>query len=97
MAFGQTVPGQDFNDHGWNAQLSQPVLDMDAWFSLGSAKASVRAAQFNLSGTEQDLLVRVVRAYLDVLRAQDLLDSTTAEEAAVKRQLEQVQQRFDVG
>ena len=95
--FGQEVPGQDFNDHGWNAQLSQPVLDMNAWHTLGSAKANVKAAEFDLARTEQELIVRVVQAYLNVLRAQDLLDTTTAEETAVKRQLEQVQQRFDVG
>ena len=41
--------------------------------------------------------MRVVQAYLNVLRAQDRLDATLAREAAVNRQLEQVQQRFDVG
>ncbi len=87
----------NFNTHQWNAQLSQPLLDMNAWFSLGSAKSSVSAAQFDLAATEQELIVRVIQSYLNVLRAQDLLDSTTAEEAAVKRQLEQVQQRFEVG
>ena len=95
--FGQELNDQEFNDHGWNAQLVQPILDMNAWFSLGSAKASVSAAQYDLAATEQELIVRVVVAYLNVLRAQDLLDTTLAEEAAVKRQLEQVQQRFDVG
>ena len=70
---------------------------MNAWHNVGSAKASVSAAELDLAGTEQQLIVRVVQAYLDVLRAQDLLDTTTAEETAVKRQLEQVQQRFDVG
>lgn len=95
--FGQEVPGQDFNDHNWSAQLRQPVLDMSAWFSLGGAKASVDAASYELAATEQELIVRVVTAYLNVLRAQDLLDTSTAEETAVKRQLEQVQQRFDVG
>lgn len=93
----QAIPEQKFNDHGWNAQLRQPVLDMNAWFTVGSARSSVRAAGFSLDATEQELIVRVVRAYLNVLRAQDLLDTTMAEETAVKRQLEQVQQRFDVG
>ena len=35
--------------------------------------------------------------YVDVLRAEALLEATRSEEAAVQRQLEQVQQRFDVG
>jgi outer membrane protein len=50
-----------------------------------------------LAAQEQDLIVRVVQAYLNILRAQDRLDTTNAEITAVKRQLEQVQQRFDVG
>ncbi len=95
--FGRELPDQEFNDHGWNAQLRQPILDMESWYTLSSARASVRAAAFDLDATEQNLIVRVVQAYLNVLRAQDLLDSTQAEEDAVKRQLEQVQQRFDVG
>ena len=41
--------------------------------------------------------MRTVTRYVDVLRAQALLDATRSEEAAVQRQLEQVQQRFDVG
>ena len=94
---GTGVPDQEFNDHGWNAQLRAPLLNMGSWFGVGSAKASVKAAGHDLAATEQQLIVRVVEAYLNVLRAQDLLDSTSAEEAAVKRQLEQVQQRFDVG
>ena len=95
--FGSELPDQEFNDHGWNAQLRLPILNMEGWYGLGAAKASVNAAQFDLNASEQILILRVVQAYLNVLRAQDLLDSTSAEEAAVKRQLEQVQQRFDVG
>ena len=94
---GSILLNQDFNDHGWNAQLRQPILNMEAWFAYRSARASVNAAQRGLEADEQNLIIRTVRAYLNVLRAQDLLDSTTAEETAVKRQLEQVQQRFEVG
>lgn len=95
--FGQELPDQNFNEHGWNAQLRAPILNMSSWFALGSAKSQVAAAGHDLANTEQQLIVRVVQAYLNVLRAQDRLDTTMAEEAAVKRQLEQVQQRFDVG
>ena len=95
--FGQELPELEYNDNGWNAQLRAPILNMNGWFNVGSAKANVRAAEYSLAATEQNLIVRVVVAYLNVLRAQDLLDTTTAEEAAVRRQLEQVQQRFEVG
>lgn len=95
--FGQSYQGQTFNDHGWNAQLRQPIVNVASWFTMGSASASVEAAKFDLAAQEQDLIVRVVQAYLNILRAQDRLDTTNAEITAVKRQLEQVQQRFDVG
>jgi outer membrane protein len=70
---------------------------MTNWYNYQSAQSSVEAAQAALDSVDQNLIVRVINAYLNVLRAQDLLDATIAEEAAVKRQLEQVQQRFDVG
>ena len=88
---------QNNNTHSWQAQLRQPVLDLEAWFNYRSAKSRVEGAEWNFAATEQDLIVRIVIAYLNVLRAEDLLESTESAEAAVKRQLEQVQQRFDVG
>ncbi len=97
--FGQLVeiPSQTYNDHAWQVQLNQPLVNLAAWFDLRSASATVQAAEASLAATEQELIVRVVRSYLNVLRAQDLLDATRAQETAVQRQLEQVQQRFEVG
>lgn len=97
LATGQAIPSEKFFSHGWNAQLRQSLFDMPSWFALGGAKASVRAAEFELEAQRQDLIVRVLQAYLNVLRAQDRLDTTNAEVTAVQRQLEQVQQRFEVG
>jgi outer membrane protein len=41
--------------------------------------------------------LRVSEAYFNVLRAEETLASAKAEEAALKRQLEQSQKRFEVG
>ncbi len=96
-----TSPGcrddQVNNTHGWQAQLRQPVFDLEAWFNYRSSKSRVKGAEWNFAATEQELIVRLVVAYLNVLRAEDLLESTEHAEEAVKTQLEQVQQRFDVG
>ena len=102
-----TIPGDDslqsqilrkgYNDNGWNAQLRQPILNLSSWFGYNSAKAFVKASSFSLAAQEQDLIVRVAEAYLNILRTRDRLDTTNAEVTAVQRQLEQVQQRFDVG
>ena len=97
--FGRIAPvtDQNYNEHQWAARIDQPIVNLSSWFNLRSARASVAGAESNLAEARQGLIVRVVQAYLDVLRAQDLLDATMAREAAVNRQLEQVQQRFDVG
>ncbi len=97
--FGTIAPvaDQNYNERQWAARLEQPIFNLSSWFDWRSAKASVQGAESNLENARQALIVRVVQAYLNVLRAQDRLDATLAREAAVNRQLEQVQQRFDVG
>ena len=97
--FGQifNVPSQVSNSHGWNAQLRQPVFNAASWFNFRRAQALSVQAEHDLANAERNLIVRVAAAYLNVLRAQARVEAARAEEQAVKRQLEQVQQRFDVG
>jgi outer membrane protein len=45
----------------------------------------------------QEQVQRVSEAYFNVLRAEETLGASKSEEAALKRQLEQAQKRFDVG
>jgi outer membrane protein len=47
--------------------------------------------------TEQELIYRVAEAYFKVLQTQDNLTFAESQNAAFARQLEQAQQRFDVG
>jgi outer membrane protein len=94
---GSGQPALEYNDHGWGAGLSQPILDMESWYTHSSAKAGVAASRYNFESTEQNLIVRTIAAYLDVLRADSLVESARRAESATERQLEQVQQRFDVG
>ena len=97
--FGTIAPvaDQNYNEHQWAARLEQPIFNLSSWHTLRSVRSSVAGAEANLANARQSLIVRVVQAYLNVLRAQDRLEATLAREAAVNRQLEQVQQRFDVG
>ena len=70
---------------------------MSAWFRFKSGKERTKQAQAQFSFDQQDVIVRVAEAYFDVLRQIDNLEASKAEERATKRQLEQTQQRFDVG
>ena len=88
---------QNFNDNSWSAQLSQPLFDLTRWFSFQQSKEIEAQAAAQLAADQQDLIFRVADNYLAILEAQDRLSASIAERDAVNRQLEQVQQRFDVG
>ncbi len=77
--------------------LSQKILDLSVWYNFKSAGEISEKAELDFRSNEQDLISRSVESYLSVLRAYDNLESSLAEEAAFKQQLDQTQQRFDVG
>jgi outer membrane protein len=82
---------------GYDVSLSQTLFDLSAWFSWRAGKETSQQAKATLSAAQQDLIVRVVQSYFDVLRAQDNLRASQAQERAFERQLEQTRQRFEVG
>ena len=81
----------------YQATLAQPIFRIDRWFQLKAAESINEQAALQLSATEQNLILQSANAYFSVLRAQDTLAATKAEEAAFKRQLDQSRERFDVG
>jgi outer membrane protein len=82
---------------GYDVSLSQTLFDLSAWFGWRAGKEQTQQAEATLSAAQQDLIVRVVQAYFGVLRAQDNLRASQAQERAFERQLEQTRQRFEVG
>ncbi len=81
----------------YQANLSQPIFRADRWFQLKAAEATNDQASLRFSATSQNLILQTAESYFAVLRAQDNLAATKAEEAAFKRQLDQSNERFDVG
>ncbi|MBL4828250.1 MAG: TolC family outer membrane protein [Spongiibacteraceae bacterium] len=81
----------------YSLSLTQQLFNLPAWFTFKSGKQTSKQAKAQLAFDQQDLIVRVAVAYFNVLRAQDNLEASKAEERATQRQLEQTQQRFDVG
>lgn len=93
----QTSTNRDTDTDGYSVSLSQSLFDLSAWFSFQSGKEVTKEAEATFASNQQNLIVRVVEAYLLVLRAQDNLSASQAQERAFERQLEQTQQRFEVG
>ena len=94
---GSSSPSSTRSGNSYQANLSQQLFNAAAWFQLKAAEASSEQASLDFSATEQDLILQSAQAYFNVLRAQDGLATSKAEEAAFKRQLDQSVERFDVG
>ncbi|MGI9205312.1 MAG: TolC family outer membrane protein [Woeseiaceae bacterium] len=81
----------------WNAELRQSIFRWDQWVGLKQAEKRVAKAEVDFEAAQQDLIVRVVLRYFEVLGAEDRLTSIHADRLAIARQLEQAKQRFEVG
>jgi outer membrane protein len=92
-----TTSDLDVDTDGYQVSLNQALFDLPAWFSFQSGKEVTKQAEATFASNQQNLIVRAVEAYLLVLRAQDNLSASQAQERAFERQLEQTQQRFEVG
>jgi outer membrane protein len=87
----------DFDTFSYNATISQTLFNLNSWYNFKAASAGGDASNLEYVLSEQQLILRSAEAYFNVLRAEENLDTARAEETAVKRQLEQTQQRFEVG
>jgi len=81
----------------YGIQLRQTIFRWDQWVGLKKASKQVAQAEADYQAAGQDLMIRVARAYFDVLAAQDTLESEQAAKEAIGRQLEQAEKRFEVG
>lgn len=95
---GNSIVSQsDTTDSGISVILTQPLFTMDAWYAFRSGKRLSEKAEIEFASNQQSLILRTIDAYLYVLRIRNNLASSIAEEQAIKQQLDQTRQRFDVG
>lgn len=87
----------DYNNLNLNLQAQQILFDGSVWNNRQAADDRLKAAVSQYRDTEQNLLLRTSEAYFTVLRAEDSLTTAQAEEAAIKRQLDQVKEQHEVG
>lgn len=83
--------------YSYQASLSQPLFRLDRWYQLKTAQADSEQAALELSATEQALILQSAEVYFAILRSQDNLAASQAEEQAFQRQYELARERFNVG
>lgn len=81
----------------WTVNLQQNVFSWANWMSLRAADGQVALAEATYQVAEQDLALRVATAYFNILSSMDTLAAQQASLEAIARQLDQANQRFEVG
>lgn len=77
--------------------LNQAVYRPQTWETYKQGQLSSEVANLNLNKAEQDLIMRVSKAYFELLAAQDELSSLLAQKVATEEQLESAKHNFEVG
>jgi outer membrane protein len=87
----------EFRSHGYTLKITQPIFHYDRYSALDQANSRIQQADLDLGAEQQDLAVRASERYFGVLAALDGSEFAQAEKKALQRQLEQANQRFEVG
>jgi outer membrane protein len=94
----QTFGGdREYNNHGYTLSLTQPLYRQENYIQSNQADIAIEQAAASYQIAEQALILRVAERYFDFLSQQDEVTFSESEKEANAKQLEQVQQRFDLG
>lgn len=92
-----TTGNSSYTQSSYGLTLNQPIFYYQQWIQLSTASLQVKQANATYAAAEQDLIVRTVQAYFNVLRASDTLKFSKANRKQLAKILEQTQLKFKVG
>jgi outer membrane protein len=92
-----TTIHERFPNYAYTVSASQPLYRPQNSIALNQATQQVGQGDFILASSQQDLIVRVIQAYLDVLLARFNIELTESQKAAVSENLAQAKRNFEVG
>ncbi|WP_137937307.1 TolC family outer membrane protein [Chitinivorax sp. B] len=100
---GNNVPGQletkDSNGNKYDGAISaqQPIFRAQNLTTYEQGKLGAQASELQYHIAEQQLMLRVAKAYFDVLQARDAVTVAASQKEAFFEQLAQAKKRFQVG
>lgn len=94
---GMEVSDTDTDNENLRFEVRQTIYDHGNYKQLDQARAQAEQAQADYDAALQNFVLRGAERYFAVLTAEDALAFAQAEERAVGRQLEQAEQRYEVG
>ena len=87
----------NFNSHGYNLSLSQPLFRADRWLELDHAELEIARSQYQLKEVKQILMLRVSEHYFSILSRQDEIHYVRVEKKSLQKRLEQAEKYLNVG
>lgn len=100
---GNPVPGvlesknASGNTYGASISARQPIYRAQNYTAYEQAKLATQASELQYRLAEQQLILRVAKAYFDALQARDSVTLAAAQKEAFSEQLAQAKKRFQVG
>ncbi len=82
---------------GWDISLNQTIYDHTNFIAWKEAELEKAKGLAQYDAAEQDFYIRLAQSYFDVLTNIDAVKFAESEEKAIQRQLEQAEQRYEVG
>ncbi len=95
--FGREISRSESRSKDWSISLQQSLYDHSNYTRLQASRSRAGAADADYDAAVDGLALRVAQAYFTTLTTVDSLVFARADERAVKRQLDQAEQRFEVG
>jgi len=94
-----SLPGgdADYDSNGLTLTGVQPIFRKQNSVLYAQAKEQVKIAEMQLKVAEQALILRVARAYFDVLESQDNIAFISSQKASITEQLAAAKRNFEVG
>jgi len=87
----------NFNSRGYQLSVTQPLFRRDRFIALTQSGSEIRKAEAELVEAQQALIIRIAERYFAILAAIDNIEFSKTEVKSLSRQLEQANQRFEVG
>lgn len=94
-----SLPGgdADYDSNGLSLTAALPLFRRQNQVQYEQAREQVKIAEVQFKAAEQDLILRVARAYFDVLQSQDNIAFIDAQKVAITEQLAAARRNFEVG
>lgn len=83
--------------YGFGITLTQPIYNAAVTSGARQLRSQAELADIQLQGARQNLILRVAQSYFGVLMAEDSLELTREQRAAIAQQLASAQARFKEG